>query len=131
MRFRFIKFFREQGRTLFVLVVVTLLGFLTKCYGGPGSLWVQNSLGGVLYVVFWSLLFSLFLPVTRPWKICLAVLLTTTALEILQLWHPRLLEAVRSTFLGHALLGNTFSWLDMLHYLAGFLLSLLLVRLCR
>ena len=40
------------------------------------------------------------------------VLAVTFALEFLQLWKPPFLQAVRSTFLGHVLIGSSFSWFD-------------------
>ncbi|MEZ5071077.1 MAG: DUF2809 domain-containing protein [Bacteroidales bacterium] len=115
---------RRVWRHAGTLVPVTVLGLATKFYEGPGQTWVHNSLGGVFYVMFWILLASLFLAGIRTWKIALWVLLTTVALEFLQLWHPPILQSVRGTFLGAALLGNTFVWRDMLHYLAGALAGL-------
>jgi hypothetical protein len=110
--------------TLLLMSLLIPLGFYTKVYGGPASLWVQNSLGGVLYVLFFSLVFSILFPAARPWKIALLVFLGTCSLECLQLWHPPFLESLRSTFIGAALLGNSFSWSDLLHYAAAGLLSL-------
>jgi hypothetical protein len=48
-----------------------------------------------------------------------AVFAVTCALEVLQLWHPAPLEAVRGTFLGRTLLGTTFVWWDFPHYALG------------
>ena len=124
---RFSRFVSRNRWSLLSLALIIPLGFCTKTYSGPASGWVHNSLGGVLYVIFWSILFSLFFPRSRRWKIALAVLLATCSLEILQLWHPPFLEAIRSTFMGATLIGNSFSWTDMIHYLIGSLLSLALL----
>ena len=109
--------------TLVAIGIITPLGFYSKFYTGPASHWVNNSLGGVLYVVFWSLVASAILIRARPWVIASVVLLLTCALEFLQLWHPVFLEAIRSTFMGVTLIGNSFSWLDLFHYLFGALAS--------
>jgi hypothetical protein len=37
----------------------------------------------------------------------------------LQLWHPKSLETIRSSFIGSALIDTTFSWLDFPHYALG------------
>ena len=74
-------------------------------------------------MIFWSLVFSLLFARTRPIRIALIVLVVTCALETLQLWHPDFLEAIRSTFIGATLIGNSFSWLDLLHYVFGALAS--------
>ena len=49
-------------------------------------------------------------------------------LEVLQLWHPPFLEALRGHFLGRTVLGTTFSWSDFPHYVAGAVLGLMLAR---
>ena len=117
--------------TLVAIAIVVPLGFYSKFYDGPASSWVNNSLGGVLYVIFWSLLFSVLIPGSKPWKIVSIVLLITSVLEILQLWHPPFMEAIRSTFIGVTLIGNSFSWLDLVHYAIGSLVSLGFLRILR
>jgi uncharacterized BrkB/YihY/UPF0761 family membrane protein len=113
------------------IAIITPLGFYSKFYEGPASEWVNNSLGGVLYVIFWCLLFSIPCSRVRPWKIALWVLLATCLLEVLQLWHPPFLETIRSTFIGGTLLGNSFTWLDFPHYLTGAAISWWLIGFLR
>jgi len=113
------------------MAVIIPLGFYSKIYDGPASKWVNNSLGGVFYVVFWTLLFSLLAARSKPWKIVSLVLLITCVIEVLQLWHPPFLQTIRSTFLGATLIGNSFSWLDMAHYMIGSLISLWLLKILR
>jgi hypothetical protein len=110
--------------TLLSLYLVLPLGFLLKLYPGPGRNWVNNYAAGVLYVVFWCLLFFLLWPRRESTGlIALTVFIATSLLEILQLWHPPLLDAIRATFLGRTLLGTTFSWWDFPHYLLGSVLA--------
>ncbi len=111
-----------------VLIGLVPFGFYTKFYSGPFSAWVNDSLGGVLYVVFWSLLFFLFAPNAKPSKIVSAVLIITCILELLQLWNPPLLELVRSNFIGRTIIGSLFSWLDFLHYAIGALIAFALIK---
>ena len=114
----------RQGPTrlwiLLSLLVVTPLGFALKLYTGPGQNWVNNYAAGVLYEIFWCLALFLFRP-RREYagRIALGVLIATSLLEVLQLWHPWPLEQIRRTFLGRTLLGTTFSWWDFPHYLLG------------
>jgi len=117
------SFIYRNRWTLISIAIITPLGFYTKVYSGPAFRWVNNSLGGILYVIFWSLLFYLLFTRIRPIMIVLIVLLVTCTLEILQLWHPDFLEAIRSTFIGVTLMGNSFSWLDIIHYIIGALAS--------
>lgn len=109
-----------RRRVLLSLLVVTPLGFLLKLYAGPGRGWFNNYAAGVLYEIFWCLVL-LFLWPHRKYmvKIAVGVFVVTSILEVLQLWHPWMLEKIRSTFLGRALVGTTFSWLDFPHYVLG------------
>lgn len=125
---KFTRFLYAMRWTLLSIALITPLGFVTKVYAGPVANWVNNSLGGVLYVIFWSLVFSVFFYRTKPWKIAAIVTLVTCLLEFLQLWHPPFLEAIRSTFLGVTLIGNSFTWLDLVHYLLGCIASVWLIH---
>jgi cytochrome c biogenesis protein CcdA len=120
----------KRNRLLIALTLVTPLGFATKFYQGPGEHFVRSYLGGSLYEVFWVLAVLLVWPGLSPFRVAAGVLTVTVLLEFAQLWHPPFLQAIRSTFLGHALLGSTFSWLDLPCYVAGCLLALLGCRLC-
>lgn len=113
-----------RRRAVLSLLVITPLGFLCKWYVGPAQNWVNNYAVGVPYELFWCLLLFLCAPRReRVAPVVTGVLLATGVLEALQLWHPPLLELVRSTFLGRALLGTTFSWWDYPHYVLGCVLA--------
>jgi hypothetical protein len=105
---------------------VTPLGFATKAYAGPGVHWVNWHAGGVLYVIFWVLVVAFIRPQTSPWAAGSLVFAATCLLEALQLLSTPTLAAVRSTTLGHALIGSTFSWWDFPHYLLGAVLGVAL-----
>ena len=102
------------------LLLVTPLGFAFKFYRGPGHIWFNDYGAGLLYEVFWILVFLFIWPSRKALiRISVWVFVVTCVLEVLQLWHPPLLEAVRSTFLGRALIGTSFVWWDFPHYLIG------------
>jgi hypothetical protein len=109
----------SQGWTFLSLMVIVPLGFSTKFYQGPAAPWINDSLSGVFYEVFWCLLIFLFLPQARPGIIALAVLVLTCFLEFLQLWHRPFLEYLRSFFVGRTILGTTFAWTDFPYYFLG------------
>ncbi|MDL1979085.1 MAG: DUF2809 domain-containing protein [Deltaproteobacteria bacterium] len=72
-------------------------------------------------------IFSFFPKKALTNKIPLWVFTITCALEILQMWHPPVLERIRSCFLGRALIGTSFSWWDFPHYAVGCLVGSLLI----
>jgi hypothetical protein len=110
---------RRFWRHFLSLVVIVPTGFYSKWYRGPGAHWVNDSLGGVFYVIFWCVVFSFCLPTVRAARIALAVLAATCCLEFLQMWHPPFLEFLRSFFIGRTILGSSFDWYDFPYYFLG------------
>ena len=106
------------GATLSLLIIVPI-GFYSKFYNGPSATWVNNSLGGVFYVIFWCLLFFLYFSKGKPGVIAGMVLAATCLLEFMQLWHPPLLQWIRGYFIGRTVLGTTFTWSDFPYYFLG------------
>lgn len=82
----------------------------------------------MLYVLFWIVVVTLVVPSLHPWTTACGVLLATCLLEITQLWKPPVLERVRQTFIGHALIGSTFEGWDLLHYGVGAVLGGLFIQ---
>ncbi len=118
-----------RSRLVSLLALLVPLGLATKLWSGPGAGWVVGHLGGLFYVTFWTLLVLAIAPRVSPWKAAGAVLAVTCALEVLQLWTPPWLQAIRRTFAGQALLGSTFGWSDFPWYVAGALAAVGLARL--
>jgi hypothetical protein len=117
-------------KILFSIAVTVLLGFGVKFYPGPGSAWCSAHGAAILYEIFWCLAAFFFFPGRRNMPIIAAtVFLITCALETMQLWHPPLLEAVRSTHIGAWLIGNSFDWMDFPFYVIGSALGWVLLRM--
>jgi hypothetical protein len=111
----------KKARIISLIVCIALvpLGLSTKWYTGYARLWVNNSLGGVVYELFWCFVLFFINPSLSPKRIALVVFLVTSVLETLQLWNPDFLHSIRSTFFGAALLGTTFVWTDFFYYAVG------------
>lgn len=116
---------------LFTLIIIVPIGFLTKFYSGPAQLWVNNSLGGLFYEIFWCLSFAFILQNTKPIKIAFWVFVATCVLEFLQLWHPPFLEILRDNFIGRTILGSSFSWNDFTYYIIGSALGYAVLEIIR
>lgn len=119
--------FKIRLRTFLLILLITALGFGSKYYTGAGSPWVNNSLAGLFYEIFWCLVVFLINPRLNALRIGSWVFIITSVLEFLQLWHPAFLQTIRSTFIGAALLGNSFTWLDFPYYLAGCILGVIMI----
>lgn len=101
------------------IVILIPMGFGFKFYCGPGAWWLNNYGAGIIYEVFWCLVGALFWHRTSSFVIVSLVFIITTFIEFLQLWHPEFLEVIRSTFIGRTLVGTSFSWWDIPHYIIG------------
>ncbi|MDW7679736.1 MAG: DUF2809 domain-containing protein, partial [bacterium] len=64
-------------RTILSILIIVPVGFATKFYRGPAAGWVNNSLGGVFYEIFWCLLLFLFFSRVKLWKIVSIVFSST------------------------------------------------------
>jgi len=136
---------RSRLLALGALALIVPIGFGLKAvrFGGPGAdgVWggwrpvsdyLNNSLAGVAYEVFWCLAVFVLVPRRRAIApICVGVFVATTALEFFQLYQPgpgHWLTEARFTFLGKAVLGNSFAWSDIPHYAVGCGLGWFLLR---
>ena len=101
------------------LLITVILGAVSFLMRGTAVDNLANHAGGLLYVLAWIFFILMLFPRVAHLKVCVAVLLVTCALEFLQLWHPQVLEAIRSTVFGQILIGTTFSWSDFPAYGVG------------
>ena len=120
----------SKQRILLAISVLALIpiGLYSKVYAGPAANWVNNSLVGVWYVIFWCLLGRFCFEQAKPWFIVIIVLVATCAIEFLQLWHPPLLTWLRSFLIGRIILGTGFTWLDFPYYVIGAIMGWLWLR---
>ena len=119
---------RDRARLFAIAAFVLVLGYWLRFYG-PAPLMLQDMAGGTAYVLFWILILTALKPNFAALRLTALVLLTTCVLEVLQLWHPAWLEAIRRTLPGRLLLGTTFEWLDFPPYFAGASAGWILLRL--
>lgn len=123
-----ITFSKLQRKISLILLILIPIGFYTKFYHGPAQHWVNDNLSGVLYEIFWCLVIKWIFPRVRNIRLAIGVFSATTLLEFAQLWHPPFLEAIRLTFIGRTLIGNSFSWVDIPHYALGCLLGYIILK---
>ena len=126
---RFVSFLLKRRWILLSLCIVTPAGFLFKSYTGPAHTWFNNYGAGLLYEVFWCLVVFFFMPSKKKaTTIAISVFVITSILEILQLWQLPVLNELRRSFCGRALLGTTFVWWDFPHYALGCFIAWLWMR---
>lgn len=99
--------------------IIVPLGYWVRFTPTDEWAWLHDALGSVAYETFWILLILLVWPQGSIAKAAVAVFVATCALEVLQLWQPPFLQALRATLPGRLVLGNTFSWADFPAYAVG------------
>ncbi|MBC8526182.1 MAG: DUF2809 domain-containing protein [Candidatus Cloacimonetes bacterium] len=119
----------SQLLALIFLLIITPLGFATKFYNGIYANWVNNSLGGVFYEIFWCLVIFLICSKLSPFIIASIVFIITSLLEFTQLWNAPFLEIIRKNFIGRTLIGTSFTWTDFSYYLIGCIIGYFLLKL--
>lgn len=113
---------------LLILLILIPVGFLTKWPSLHHPLWINNSLGGTFYVLFWILAFKFINPKWKLLYISILVVLITSALEFTQLLKTPFLETVRSTFIGRTLIRTSFNLSDFIYYAIGGFLGFVILR---
>jgi hypothetical protein len=121
--------FKYRIAVLISLIIILPLGYLIRFYGTAPE-WLNDSFGSIAYQIFWILLIALFFPNASPVWTAVGVCLASCAIEYLQLWHPPFLQAIRATFPGRLILGNTFTWSDFPSYFIGSFLGWVWMRSC-
>ena len=109
----------HRWKVVLSLLFIVPLGFASKFYRGHGAWWFNDYAGGMVYEVFWCLVAVFIWQGASGLRVASWVFGITSFLEFLQLWHPSPLEAVRSSFVGRALIGTSFTWWDFPYYVVG------------
>jgi hypothetical protein len=119
---------KTKRRLLFIaLTVVTILG-------GLASRWDAISLpvfaaayaGDTLWalMVFWG--FCIFAPGAKTWKVGLAAIAFSYAIELSQFYHAPWIDGLRNTTLGGLVLGFGFKRSDLVCYSVGVIIGVII-----
>ncbi len=90
---------------------------------------VHDYVGDVLYAVMMFFGFGFLFPKSPTIKIAALALGFCVAIEISQLYHAPWIDAIRHTRIGGLILGFGFLWSDLVCYLVGVCIGLMVERL--
>jgi hypothetical protein len=125
--------YRKNGLALKIglMTLVFISAIYTKSYSGEHQLIINNHIGGIFYVIFGSLCFSLIFP---RFNLFLPVLIATGAtcfLEFVQWFRlPFMVELTQHKIFAY-LFGNSFNPVDFIYYGIGAVLALLVLWMVR
>ena len=122
----------SRNRFILTVAAVVLLGFILKYLPvSQFGTWPRSYGAAIFYEVFWILLLGTF---ARGWSApacAIVVFAATGALEFLQRVHGPMLDGIRGTWLGRALIGSSFDPWDFAAYAAGCAFGAVLLRRLR
>jgi hypothetical protein len=110
------------------MILIIPLGYSVRFATSLGSPVFQDVFGSIAYQVLLMFVFAFFYPRVDLAKVAVGVFLVSSAIEFLQLWQAPWLLAIRSTWAGRVLLGNTFLWADFPPYAIGAFLGWLCLK---
>ncbi|MBN1198234.1 MAG: DUF2809 domain-containing protein [Bacteroidales bacterium] len=104
---------------LILIIVAAVLGILSRSYGSFLPDLIARYAGDTLWAVALYFVIALFsLKRTFSFRFFLTLILSAVD-EFSQLYHAPWIDEIRHTTVGALVLGNTFVWTDLLCYLAG------------
>jgi hypothetical protein len=122
---------RNQGRIfkIALMTMVFITALYTKDYRGEHQTIINNHIGGILYVLFGSLLFSVVFPRMKLWQVTLLALGITCLLEFIQYFRfPFMVELTKIKAIAY-LFGTSFNGYDFIYYALGALLGFAMLLL--
>jgi hypothetical protein len=125
--------YRNNGLVLKIglMALVFISGIYTKTYTGDFQLIINNHIGGIFYVIFGSLGFSVLFPHLRLYIPALMAFSATCFLEFVQWFRfPVMLELTKHKFFAYVF-GNSFNPADFIYYAIGGVCALLVLWFIR
>lgn len=107
-----------------VLVILFVLGVLTKEYVGPHRHWFKNYCGDTIFVMFLYFFIKLIRPYMHALSLGLACFSTVALIEFSQKISYVWLDNFRATFIGQLILGQHFDPIDFVYYALGVLVAM-------
>jgi hypothetical protein len=106
-----------------------LYAFLAALVIGTGLLWRSHLVplpdflvkygGDSLWALLVFLVFGFIFTRRSTWRVVFMAFCFAWSIEFLQLYHAEWIDSIRSTRIGHLILGSTFNSPDLLAYLLG------------
>lgn len=100
-------------------LVVIVLGLASRKYPGLFPAALGNYPGDALWAVTLYLAIALIVPTMPVWKVAGITLAASSTVEFSQLYQADWINEIRSTRIGHLILGQGFDWVDLVAQTVG------------
>lgn len=107
------------------IFVVILVGLASRRYPWLFPEFMGKYPGDALWALMVFLGWGIIFPGISTRKLAVYALATSYVDEFSQLYHAPWIDSIRSTFLGHIILGSEFMWFDFAAYAIGIFVGVL------
>ena len=122
---------RSRMWYLLAVIAVVAAGLASRRFPGLLLAFLGKYPGDALWALMVFLGWGIALPRTSSIRIGLYALCTSYLVEFSQLYQALWINSIRSTTVGHLVLGSGFSWPDLVAYAFGVLIGVLGERIAR
>lgn len=113
----------------FIILILIISGILSRQISSPFSDWSGKYPGDVIWTMIVFFITGFILKNKSSFSIAVISLLVSFIIEFSQLYHALWIDKIRSFQLGGWILGIGFHWQDLICYLAGILLCVLIEKI--
>ena len=110
---------RNRALWIVLMTIVIALGLGTRLAGLPFRPNFLGYLGDALWALAVYIGYCLLFPGLSTTKIATLAAITSLLVEVSQLYHAPWIDSIRSTTLGHLVLGSGFDAIDLICYSTG------------
>ena len=121
-------FAKGRLRSIIAVALVIAVGLPTRLAPEVMPAFMVNYGGDVLWALMIFLLFNILLPTPKTRQIALLALAVTWGIEFSQLYQADWINTIRNVKIGGLILGYTFLWSDLLCYVGGIAVGVLLEK---
>lgn len=118
---------QNRNRLLYfiAILVVIVAGLASRRYPWLFPEYMGKYPGDALWALMVFLGWGIVFPAISTRRLAVYALATSFVDEFSQLYHAPWIDSIRSTFLGHIILGSGFMWFDFAAYAIGILIGVL------
>lgn len=121
---------KRNGFTYLILVItVMILGLGVRHFSVYFPNWINLYFGDVLWALMIFFIFGFFFRTRETRWVTTGAFLFSFAIEISQLYHSQWIDLLRRTRIGGLVLGYGFLWSDLVSYMVGIGVGVLIERL--
>jgi len=120
------KIKRNRAVYAILIILVIILGLMSRHYSAYLPKWINSYAGDTLWALMIFIIIGFLFKRLNSIHTGIYALAFAFAIEISQLYHATWIDAIRKTILGGLVLGFGFLWSDLVCYVVGIFIGVLI-----